>query len=72
MRMLAFTRRRVIKKTIEEMARDGLIFWTGDWRNGRRVYRITELGRAVMENFNAEAAHGAAQCDIELNGRSDL
>jgi DNA-binding PadR family transcriptional regulator len=43
-----FSRRRTITKIIEEMARDGLIVWTGEWRNGRRVYRITNKGRAVF------------------------
>lgn len=39
---------------LEEAARRGLIRWTGQYRNGRKVYEPTDFGRRWAERALAE------------------
>jgi DNA-binding PadR family transcriptional regulator len=38
-----------IEQALEEFEREGLVKWTGEYRDGQRVYALTEEGKRAAE-----------------------
>lgn len=47
-----------IEHLLFEMEEDGVLAWTGEYRNGQKVYRATEAGLYAFENQEARASRG--------------
>ena len=37
--------KRQVRWMLEQAERDGHLVWTGRWRRGEKVYRVTDAGR---------------------------
>ncbi len=60
-------RKRLVAFSISLLVAQGLVVWTGKNRNGRKVYQITEAGRAEYE---FHAAGGSSNHEL-MGGEPD-